>query len=99
MFALVPLLMLASAAAAMLAGRNRDDLDDNREDYLGYLAALRESVATTATAQRSFLVWAHPNPEVLWTLAGSDRMWQRRPDDTDFGRARVGIGPVALATR
>ncbi|MGB5797875.1 MAG: type VII secretion protein EccC, partial [Mycolicibacter algericus] len=98
-FALLPLLMLASAAAAVLAGRNRDDLDGNREDYLGYLAALRESATATAAAQRSFLVWEHPDPEALWTLAGSDRMWQRRPGDDDGGRVRVGLGPVVLATR
>lgn len=99
MFVLLPLLMLASAAAAVLAGRSRDDLDGNRDDYLGYLAALRESVTATAAAQRSFLVWAHPDPEALWTLVGSERMWQRRPGDAEAGRVRVGIGPVALATR
>lgn len=99
MFALLPLMMLASAVAAVFTGRNRGDIDDDRDCYLDYLATLRESVAATAQMQRSFLAWAHPDPDALWTLVGSGRMWERRPGDADFGRVRVGIGPAALATR
>ncbi|MEO6792429.1 MAG: type VII secretion protein EccCa [Mycobacterium sp.] len=101
-FALLPLMMLASAVAAALAGRNRNrgnDIDDDRDDYLDYLAALRDSMTDTAAAQRSWLAWSHPGPDALWTLAGGPRMWERRPDDADFGRVRVGIGSVELATR
>lgn len=97
-FALLPLTMLASAVVAG-RGRGPKDIDDARDDYLDYLAALRDSVADTAARQRSFLAWAHPEPDALWMLAGSDRMWERRPGDADFGRIRVGIGPVGLATR
>jgi S-DNA-T family DNA segregation ATPase FtsK/SpoIIIE len=97
-FALLPLSMVVSA---VVAGRSRGpkDIDDDREDYLAYLAALRESVTDTADRQRSFLIWAHPEPDALWMLAGSARMWERRPGDADFGRVRVGIGPTGLATR
>ncbi|OBK89327.1 type VII secretion protein EccCb [Mycolicibacter sinensis] len=100
-FAMLPLMMLASAVAATVAGRNRGpkNIDDAREGYLDYLAALRESVTDTAARQRSFLWWAHPEPDALWLLAGSARMWERRPGDADFGCVRVGIGPTGLATR
>lgn len=97
-FALLPLTMLVSAVVAG-RGRGPKDIDDARDDYLDYLAGLRDSVADTAARQRSFLAWAHPEPDALWMLAGSDRMWERRPGDTDFGCVRVGIGPVGLATR
>jgi S-DNA-T family DNA segregation ATPase FtsK/SpoIIIE len=99
LFALLPLMMLASAVAAALAGRHRGDIDDDRDGYLDYLAALRNSVIATAVAQRSFLEWAHPEPDALWTLAGSNRMWERRPGEADFGRVRVGIGSARPATR
>lgn len=101
-FALLPLMMLASAVAAALAGRKRGhagDIDDDRDIYLDYLAGLRDSVTATAAAQQSALCWAHPDPEVLWMLAGGPRMWERRTGDTDFGRVRAGIGPAALVTR
>src|SRR5690625_649160 len=102
MFALLPLTMLASAVAAVLAGRGRgrgNDIEDDRDNYLDYLAGLRDSVAGVAAAQRAFLRWAHPDPHALWTLAGGPRMWERRPDDPEFGRVRVGIGAAAPATR
>ncbi|MEB3034492.1 type VII secretion protein EccCb [[Mycobacterium] nativiensis] len=101
-FALLPLMMLASAVAAALAGRKRGhvgDIDDGRDNYLDYLAGLRDSVTETAAAQRSALAWTHPDPQVLWMLAGGPRMWERRIGDTDFGRVRVGIGPATLVTR
>jgi len=99
-FALLPVMMLASAVAAALSGRSRgrNDIDDDRDNYLAYLASLRDSVTATAACQRSFLAWAHPEPDALWMLAGSARMWERRPGDADFGRVRVGIGSTGLAT-
>lgn len=100
-FALLPLMMLASAAAAF-AGRNRgrgSGIDDDRDDYLAYLAALRTSVADNAATQRAYLRWLHPEPQALWILAGGSRRWERRHGDAAFGRARVGIGPVTPALR
>lgn len=101
-FALFPLMMLASAAAAAFAGRNRgpgNDIDDDRDSYLAYLTTVRYSVAESAAAQQVFLWWAHPEPEALWELAGGPRMGERQPGDTTFGSVRVGIGPVPPATR
>ncbi|MGH3561745.1 MAG: type VII secretion protein EccCa, partial [Mycobacterium sp.] len=64
-----------------------------------YLSGLRDSVTNTAAAQRSSLMWCHPQPDALWTLVGGPRMWERRPDDADFGLVRVGLGTQRLATR
>lgn len=101
-FAMLPLMMLASAVVAALGGRHRGrggDIDDDREGYLDYLAGLRDSVRVTAAAQRAALAWTHPEPEALWILADGPRRWQRRPADPDFGRVRVGIGTAGLITR
>ncbi|OBJ31226.1 type VII secretion protein EccCb [Mycolicibacter heraklionensis] len=101
-FALFPLMMLTSAVAAVLAGRNHGrgtDIDDDRENYLAYLAGLRKSVADNAEAQRAWALWSHPEPDALWVLAGGARMWERQLGDPDFGSVRVGIGPAAPANR
>ncbi|WP_052957006.1 type VII secretion protein EccCb [Mycolicibacter heraklionensis] len=101
-FALFPLMMLTSAVASLLAGRNRgrgNDIDDDRDSYLAYLAGLRESVAGSAAAQRAFALWLHPEPDALWALAGGPRMWERGPGDPEFGSVRVGIGPAVPARR
>jgi len=34
----------------------------------------------------------------LWAMAGGGRMWERCPDDPDFGRVRIGLGPGPPAT-
>ncbi|MGH3968923.1 MAG: type VII secretion protein EccC, partial [Mycobacterium sp.] len=101
MFVAFPLLMLVSAvmSATTGRGRRRAEIDADREDYLGYLAELRAGVSTTAAAQRFSLAWCHPDPDVLWTLVGSNRMWERRSADSDFCQVRIGVGTQRLATR
>lgn len=102
MFALFPLMILTSAVAAVFAGRNHgrgNDIDDDRDNYLAYLAGLRKSVADNAAAQRAWARWSHPEPDALWTLVGGPRMWERQLGDPDFGSVRVGIGPTAPASR
>ena len=77
LFALFPLMMLTSAVAAVLAGRNRgrgSDIDDDRENYLAYLGELRECVTDRAAAQHAFAVWSHSEPDALWALVGGPRM-------------------------
>lgn len=101
-FALLPLMMLASALATALAGRkrsNHNDIDEDREGYLAYLSGLRGTVTDGAAAQRAFLQWSYPDPDALWILAGGPRMWERRPGDRTFGSVRVGIGPAVAETR
>jgi len=102
LFALFPLMMLTSAMAAVFAGRNRasgNGIDDDRENYLAYLATVRASVADSAAAQRAYALWSHPEPEALWALAGGSRMWERQVGDPEFGSVRVGIGPAVPARR
>ncbi|MEO8814702.1 MAG: type VII secretion protein EccCa [Mycobacterium sp.] len=99
-FLLFPVMMLVSAGVAATRGRGGfGNIDDDREEYLCYLAGLRGSVTETAAAQRASLIWCHPDPAGLWTLVGGPRMWERRAGDREFGRVRVGIGAARHATR
>jgi DNA segregation ATPase FtsK/SpoIIIE, S-DNA-T family len=101
MFIVFPLMMLVSAVATAVTGggRRRGEVDADRAEYLGYLSDLRSAVVKTAAGQRLSLVWCHPEPETLWTLVGSCRMWERRAADSDFCHVRIGAGTQRLATR
>jgi len=70
-----------------------------RVRYLDYLAGIREQVRRAAAAQQAASAWVHPAPGALLSVATSPRVWERRPDDTDFLELRVGEGPRAVATR
>ncbi len=99
MFVVFPLLMLLSTAAAAVTNRRGREVGTERADYLAYLADLRDDVTKAAVAQRSSLLWCHPDPDALWTLIGGRRMWERRAGDPDFCVTRVGTGTVPLAMR
>jgi DNA segregation ATPase FtsK/SpoIIIE, S-DNA-T family len=102
MFLLWPAMMLVSAVTMLAGGglsRSRSaEVDVDRKAYLRYLQRMRETVAETAAAQRASMLWRHPDPEALWTLVGTARMWERHSDDPDFCHVRVGIGRQPLAT-
>ena len=80
-------------------GSRAAEIDEDRKDYLRYLDQLRGEVYDTGDRQRRALEWNHPDPHLLWTLAGTDRMWERRVTDPDYCHVRVGSGSQRLATR
>jgi S-DNA-T family DNA segregation ATPase FtsK/SpoIIIE len=100
-FMTFPLMMLLSAVVTVVAGadRRRGEINADRAEYLGYLSDLRAAVVETAAAQRSSLMWCHPDPDTLWTLVGGRRMWERRSSDLDFCHVRIGVGTQRVATR
>ena len=98
-------LMVASTVAMAAAQLNSSrkggggDLEDERRDYLTYLALLRKRVRRTAVLQRDAQLYLHPAPDQLWSVvAEGSRLWERRPGDADFGQVRLGTGPQQLAT-
>ncbi len=101
MFLTFPVVTLASMVVAGVTGRGgrRGGIDADRADYLEYLGRLWHTVTETAAAQCASLNWTYPGPDVLWTLIGGPRMWERRAADSDFRRVRVGVGTHPLATR
>lgn len=102
MFMFFPVMMLVSALGSLALGvrgsNHTGEVNADRRAYLGYLDALETTVAKTARDQRRSLHWTHPDPAVLWTLAGSRRMWERTVDDRDFCDVRVGLADLPLAT-
>jgi len=73
-------------------------INDERRDYLRYLAGLRAALRQAAHEQRADALHALPGPVDLWLFAGTARMWERRPGEADFARVRVGLGPQRLRT-
>ncbi len=100
---LFPAMMMVSAIGMMAHGGRGTtrtvEVDEGRKDYLRYLARLRGEVVESACRQRESLLWQHPEPGALWTLAGTRRMWERGASDSDFCHVRVGLGSQRSAAR
>ncbi|MCP2336732.1 type VII secretion protein EccCa [Actinomadura rupiterrae] len=95
-------LMLVSTLAMLVgqlargAGDRKRRLAGERRDYLRYLAQMRRRVRSAIAAQRAARQWRHPDPDALWTLVGGPRLWERRPEDEDFGEIRIATGEQPL---
>lgn len=102
LFLMFPVMMLMSMVGMLAAGRGGParaaELNEDRKDYLRYLTQTRVTVAETVARQRTCALWSHPDPAALTALTGTSRMWERRPDDADFGQLRLGTGTQPLAT-
>ncbi|MFN6545818.1 type VII secretion protein EccCa [Mycolicibacterium nivoides] len=98
-----PIMMAVSAigtAAYSFRGNGRaPQLHRDRCEYLRYLDGIDTAVGETAHSQWLALHAGHPAPGRLWTLAGGERMWQRRPGDLEFCEVRIGVGDRPLSTR
>ncbi|MCD5310299.1 type VII secretion protein EccCa [Kineosporia babensis] len=90
---------MAAGQLIMSGGDRKHQIGGDRRDYLRYLSQTRKQVRTFAEKQRSALAWRHPDPESLWSLAMTSRLWERRPAHPDFGELRVGYGAQRLAVR
>ncbi|BCY15342.1 type VII secretion protein EccCa [Actinoplanes sp. L3-i22] len=97
LFGVSSLAMLATSFGSA-TGPRRAEMAAARRDYLRHLAVLRRRVRETVRRQRAGLLYRHPDPSRLWSTVSSHRLWERRPDDPDFGVVRVGLGPQSLAT-
>ncbi|MGF7237053.1 MAG: type VII secretion protein EccCa [Frankia sp.] len=79
-------------------GPDRIQMVAARRTFMGHIAQRRRAVRRTVAGQRAAQYHHHPEPDALWSVATSPRLWERRPDDTDFGTVRIGLGPATLAT-
>ncbi|MFD4427825.1 type VII secretion protein EccCa [Nocardia sp. NPDC058497] len=98
-----PLMMIMSMVTMFGQGGGKgakaSEANEDRKDYLRYLDQVRNDVDETAKQQRAAVEWSHPEPGLIWMLAGTSRMWERRSGDKDFCHARIGLGGQRLATR
>ena len=90
---------LAMVVGSLLSARsqNRGQVQQQRWEFLRHLTRTRDRVRRIAQAQREREQWGGPAPETLWSVAASERLWERRPDDDDFGAVRIGVGRRQLA--
>ena len=102
----VAMIMMVAAAGAMLlgngmrrSGERKQKLKGARRDYLRYLGQTRRKVRGAVRDQQKSLAWRHPAPQTVWSMAGTTRMWERRPSDPDFAEARLAIGEQKLGLR
>ncbi|MDV3127475.1 type VII secretion protein EccCa [Mycobacterium sp. 21AC1] len=98
-----PVMMLMSVVGTLVYSMrgtgHAAELSRDRREYLCYLDGLDRAAGATARAQWVALHTEHPEPGLLWTLAGGSRMWERTPADTTFGEVRVGVGDQPLRIR
>jgi S-DNA-T family DNA segregation ATPase FtsK/SpoIIIE len=96
--------LLAMTSLTMVfgqVGRSTSDrkrrMRGERRDYLRYLAQSRKKVRAIAEEQLKSLAWRHPDPDGLWTVAMSSRLWERRTSHPDFAEVRIATGVQRLA--
>lgn len=104
MMMMMPMMMLVSTVGMMAGGnqgggQSKAEMNEDRKDYLRYLGQMRDRAREAADEQRLARTWLHPDPQTLWSIATSRRMWERRPGDSDFCQVRVGLGSQRLETR
>ncbi|WP_350279200.1 type VII secretion protein EccCa [Kribbella sp. HUAS MG21] len=99
-FGLFGLAMIGMIVMALLNrnGAGKAEMGQARRTYLRHLAQQRLRLGRSIDQQRDALAYLHPQPDSLWSLAGSYRLWERRQDDPDFGATRIGVGPQHPAT-
>ncbi len=91
--------MLAGGGGGRGGGAKKAEMNEDRKDYLRYLGQMRERAREATLEQRDEREWVHPDPQALWSIATSRRMWERRSADSDFLHLRVGRGSQRLDTR
>jgi len=99
MFAISTLGMVMTGGGGRGGGSRSASIDEDRRDYLRYLALLRHRVRDIEAEQRSAAESAHPDPAAWPSVLAHGRLWERRAADPDFGQVRVGLGAQRLATR
>lgn len=96
------ILMAIGTAVMMRTQMKTQSRQGNRKQRLRYRAHLtstRKYVRDVALAQRLHSALIHPEPNRLWAISTTyERVWERRPDDPDFLRIRVGVGDAELST-
>ncbi|MPZ27566.1 MAG: type VII secretion protein EccCa [Micromonosporaceae bacterium] len=98
LFSLSALGMLAVVFSQQASGKNKRQMVRDRRRYMRHLSQQRGRVQRTVAQQRRAASYRHPDPESLWGIPASARLWERRRGEADFAQLRVGLGPQELAT-
>ncbi|HEY0693056.1 MAG TPA: type VII secretion protein EccCa, partial [Kribbella sp.] len=79
-------------AVLQAGGTSKREMGHARRAYLRQLAQHRVRLIRAIGRQRTAMRYLHPEPDSLWSLAASYRLWERRRDAPDFAVARIGTG-------
>ncbi|OFJ52441.1 cell division protein FtsK [Mycolicibacterium grossiae] len=76
-------------------------INEDRADYMRSLDEQRVKIHAAGRAQATEIAYHHPDPTngSLATLVGTGRMWERTPNETNFGHVRLGLGVTRLKTK
>ncbi|MFE9824410.1 type VII secretion protein EccCa [Streptomyces sp. NPDC005791] len=78
-------------------GRAQRTHRTRRETYLAYVEKLRRQLSAEERARRELADVLDPPPGALYDIVRDPaRRWERRRDDTDFLRVRVGVGEIPV---
>ena len=95
---LFPMMMLMSMVGMLAGGgQSTQDIDRQRRTYHRHITAVEDTLQDHATAQLVAELYDAPEPDALWTFAGTRRMWERDAQDSDFAVVRVGTATQLLA--
>ncbi|MFJ3227027.1 type VII secretion protein EccCa [Streptomyces sp. NPDC086783] len=97
--AMVLVIALLGAVGLFLSQRGKAQRTRRaqRERYLEYLEELREEFGAAERERRQLARVLNPPPEALYDLVRDPaRLWERRRQDPDFLRVRVGTGDVPV---
>jgi S-DNA-T family DNA segregation ATPase FtsK/SpoIIIE len=95
----ISILGMIAMMATNTTGPGKREMIESRRQYLRHLSLLRAQVRNTIRQQREAMYYRNPDPETLWTLVDSGRLWERRRNDADFTVVRVAVGAQEVATR
>ena len=95
------MMMISSMAmlvgqVAKASGDRKRKLAGDRRDYLRYLTQNRGRIRKVVTEQRDAQSWRNPDPDTLWSLVRSSRLWERRATHDDFCEIRFAVGEQQL---
>jgi S-DNA-T family DNA segregation ATPase FtsK/SpoIIIE len=104
MFLMFPLLMLLGMGGMMSGqagggGTSRAQLLADRKAQTRGLGVTREKVFDRGLSMHEGLQHAFPDPVMLPSLIGTERMWEVTPTNDGFTALRYGLGEVELAAR
>ncbi|CAM5633371.1 S-DNA-T family DNA segregation ATPase FtsK/SpoIIIE OS=Streptomyces albaduncus OX=68172 GN=FHS32_000247 PE=4 SV=1 [Streptomyces griseoloalbus] len=97
--AVVLVFALIGAVALFLSQRGKAQRTrrTQRERYLEYLEEMREELGTAEQRLRDAERELNPSPDALYDVVRDPaRLWERRRQDSDFLRVRVGLGDVPV---
>ena len=106
-FFLFPVMMISMVGMLRnrMGGRGKKDhgsaINQDRADNLRTLDEQRVKIHAAGRAQATEICYHHPDPTngSLATLVGTGRMWERTPNERNFGHARLGLGVTRLKTK